>query len=71
MNRMCLCNECYEMLIACLKENNSDVEFNDREPYISGHTPCIELTYNHENGNEYSREICAAANYCCECGEEL
>lgn len=71
MSKCCLCNECFESLVALVKEDNLEKEFNDRDPHVSGHTPCIELSYNHENGNEYYEEIYANANYCCECGEAL
>lgn len=71
MDRGCLCYECFNVLIELLKEENPDKEFNNREPHVSGHTPCIELSYNHENGNEYREEIYAIANYCCESGEPL
>lgn len=71
MNRGCLCNNCYEDLIRMLKEDNKDIQFNEREPHLSGHTPCIELSYDSERGNEYCKEIYASANYCCECGEVL
>ncbi len=71
MGKYCLCNECLNNLIEVLKEDNPDKEFNNSDPYISGNTPCIELSYIHENGNEYCEEIYASANYCCESGEPL
>lgn len=69
--RACLCEECFNSLLELIRDGNQDVKFNDREPHVSGHTPCLELSYYHENGHEYTIDIYASANYCCECGESI
>ena len=71
MNRACLCEDCFNDSLGIIREDNPEIQFNDREPHVSGHTPCIELSYDHENGHEYTKGVYASANYCCECGEVL